>query len=174
MDDIREQIITTKNVGQVRLGDFAKVEKGYMDPPLTLMYVNSKPAIGIGVSTDPLKDVVKSGEIVEDKLREMVPMIPIGLELVTLYPENDIVRKANNGFILNLIESLIIVIVIIMLVMGFRSGVLIGSSLLFSIAGTLLLMKFMDVGLNRTSLAGFIIAMGMLLIMPLWLPIMPR
>lgn len=162
LDDIREQIITTKNVGQVRLGDFAKVEKGYMDPPSTLMYVNGKPAIGIGVSTDPLKDVVKSGEIVEAKLKEMIPMIPIGLELVTLYPENDIARKANNGFILNLIESLIIVIVIIMLVMGFKSGVLIGSSLLFSIAGTLLLMKFMDVGLNRTSLAGFIIAMGML------------
>ena len=49
-----------------------------------------------------------------------------------------------------------------MLVMGFRAGVLIGSSLLFSIGGTLLLMQFLGEGLNRTSLAGFIIAMGML------------
>ena len=55
-----------------------------------------------------------------------------------------------------------IVILIIMLVMGFRAGVLIGSSLLFSIGGTLLLMQFLGEGLNRTSLAGFIIAMGML------------
>ena len=39
---------------------------------------------------------------------------------------------------------------------------LIGSSLLFSIGGTLLLMQFLGEGLNRTSLAGFIIAMGML------------
>ena len=49
-----------------------------------------------------------------------------------------------------------------MLVMGMRAGVLIGSSLVFSIGGTLLIMSFMGVGLNRTSLAGFIIAMGML------------
>ena len=63
---------------------------------------------------------------------------------------------------LNLAESVAIVILIIMLVMGFRAGVLIGSSLLFSIGGTLLLMQFLGEGLNRTSLAGFIIAMGML------------
>lgn len=43
-----------------------------------------------------------------------------------------------------------------------RAGVLIGSSLIFSIGGTLLIMSFLGVGLNRTSLAGFIIAMGML------------
>ena len=49
-----------------------------------------------------------------------------------------------------------------MLVMGMRAGVLIGSSLIFSIGGTLLIMSFLGVGLNRTSLAGFIIAMGML------------
>ena len=79
-----------------------------------------------------------------------------------LYPENRIAREANSTFILNLAESVAIVILIIMLVMGFRAGVLIGSSLLFSIGGTLLLMQFLGEGLNRTSLAGFIIAMGML------------
>ncbi len=74
-----------------------------------------------------------------------------------------IAKEANNGFIINLIESILIVIVIIMLVMGMRAGVLIGSSLIFSIGGTLLIMSFLGVGLNRTSLAGFIIAMGMLM-----------
>ena len=79
-----------------------------------------------------------------------------------LYPENRIAQQANATFVLNLAESVAIVILIIMLVMGFRAGVLIGSSLLFSIGGTLLLMQFLGEGLNRTSLAGFIIAMGML------------
>ena len=55
-----------------------------------------------------------------------------------------------------------IVIFIILLVMGTRAGLLIGSSLIFSIGGTMLIMQFMGVGLNRTSLAAFIIAMGML------------
>ena len=161
VNDIRNQTITTPG-GQVKLGDIAVVEKGYMDPPGTIMHVNGKRAIGIGVSTDPQKDVVKTGELVDKKLAELLPLIPVGLELESLYPENVIAKEANNGFIINLIESILIVIVIIMLVMGMRAGVLIGSSLIFSIGGTLLIMSFLGVGLNRTSLAGFIIAMGML------------
>ena len=161
VDDIRNQVITTK-AGQVKLGDIAVIEKGYMDPPSNIMHVNGKRAIGIGVSTDPQRDVVQTGENVKAKLNELLPLMPVGLELQSLYLENEIANEANNGFIINLIESILIVIVIIMLVMGLRAGVLIGSSLIFSIGGTLLIMSFFGVGLNRTSLAGFIIAMGML------------
>ena len=161
VDDIRNQVITTR-AGQVKLGDIAVIEKGYMDPPSTIMRVNGKRAIGIGVSTDPQRDVVLTGEMVDKKLAELLPLMPVGLNLESLYPENVIAKEANNGFIINLIESILIVIVIIMLVMGMRAGVLIGTSLVFSIGGTLLIMSFMGVGLNRTSLAGFIIAMGML------------
>lgn len=161
VDDIRNQVITTR-AGQVKLGDIAVIEKGYMDPPGTIMRVNGKRAIGIGVSTDPQRDVVLTGEMVDNKLAELLPLMPVGLNLESLYLENVIAKEANNGFIINLIESILIVIVIIMLVMGMRAGVLIGTSLVFSIGGTLLIMSFMGVGLNRTSLAGFIIAMGML------------
>ncbi|MFK2482422.1 efflux RND transporter permease subunit [Bacteroides fragilis] len=161
VDDIRNQFITTR-AGQVKLGDIAVIEKGYMDPPSTIMRVNGKRAIGIGVSTDPQRDVVLTGEMVDKKLAELLPLMPVGLNLESLYLENVIAKEANNGFIINLIESILIVIVIIMLVMGMRAGVLIGTSLVFSIGGTLLIMSFMGVGLNRTSLAGFIIAMGML------------
>jgi len=153
VDDIRNQVITTSG-GQVKLGDIAIIEKGYMEPPGNIMHVNGKRAIGIGISTDPTKDVVKTGELVDRRLAELMPLIPVGLELESLYPENVIAQEANNGFIINLIESILIVIVIIMLVMGMRAGVLIGSSLIFSIGGTLLIMSFLGVGLNRTSLAG--------------------
>ena len=64
VDDIRNQVITTR-AGQVKLGDIAVIEKGYMDPPSTIMRVNGKRAIGIGVSTDPQRDVVLSGEMVD-------------------------------------------------------------------------------------------------------------
>lgn len=162
LDDIRNQLVVTENGQQIRLGDITVIEKGYMDPPGSLMRVNGKRAIGIGVSTASDKDVVKTGEMVRGKLKQLMPLMPVGIELVTLYPEDRIAREANNGFLLNLVESLAIVIFIILLVMGARAGILIGSSLLFSIGGTLLIMQFIGVGLNRTSLAAFIIAMGML------------
>ena len=162
IEDIRDQLIVTKGGGEVRLGDIATIERGYMDPPSNLMRVDGKRAIGIGVATGAKDDVVAVGDAVAEQLKEMEQLFPIGMELKTIYPENQIANEANNGFILNLIESLLIVIVIIFLVMGSRAGMLVGSSLLFSVGGTLLIMLIWGVGLNRTSLAAFIIAMGML------------
>ena len=162
IQDIRDQLIVTKSGGEVRLGDIATVERGYMDPPSNLMRVDGKRAIGIGVATGSKDDVVAVGTAVADHLAEMEQLFPVGMDLKTIYPENKIADEANNGFILNLIESLLIVIVIIFIVMGSRAGMLVGSSLLFSVGGTLLIMLIWGVGLNRTSLAAFIIAMGML------------
>lgn len=162
LDELRSQVVTTGSGAQVILGDIAEIEFGYHNPPSTLMMVNNQDAIGIGISTQSDRDVVKTGVEVEKRLQDIVSRMPIGIELVPLYLENQIAQEANNQFILNLFESLLIVIVLILLIMGFRAGLLIGSSLLFSIGGTMLLMLFWDTGLNRTSLAGFIIAMGML------------
>ena len=162
LQDIRNQVISTRDGSQIRLGDIAVVQRGYLDPPNQLMRVNGQRAIGIGVSTLPGYDVVKTGEGVRRQIEQVMPQVPVGISLVPLYLENEIAAEANNGFILNLVESVAIVILIILLVMGWRAGVLIGSSLLFSIGGTMLVMLFIGVGLNRTSLAGFIIAMGML------------
>lgn len=162
IQDIRDQLIVTKSGVEVRLGDIATVERGYMDPPSNLMRVDGKRAIGIGVATGSKDDVVAVGNAVADHLAEMEQLFPVGMDLKTIYPENKIADEANNGFILNLIESLLIVIVIIFIVMGSRAGMLVGSSLLFSVGGTLLIMLIWGVGLNRTSLAAFIIAMGML------------
>ena len=162
LEDIRSQIIFSKDGREIRLGDVAEVEKGYYDPPSTLMRVNGKKAIGIGIASGADANVVEVGREVDAALSRLANLLPIGMELVSIYPEDKIADEANNGFVINLIESLCIVIFVIFLVMGYRAGILIGSSLLFSVGGTLLIMQQMDVGLNRTSLAAFIIAMGML------------
>ncbi len=162
LDDISNQMLTAASGKQYRLGDIARVERGYADPPQTLMRVDGRRAVGIGISTEAQVDVVKTGEKIIRVLGGLTRQMPVGMDLTVLYPENRIAQQANATFVLNLAESVAIVILIIMLVMGFRAGVLIGSSLLFSIGGTLLLMQFLGEGLNRTSLAGFIIAMGML------------
>ena len=160
LEDIENQLIISKDGREVRLGDIATVERGYYDPPSTLMRVNGKRAIGIGVASGAKDNVVAVGKAVDERLAEIEQLLPIGIELASLYPEDKIADEANNGFILNLIESLVIVILIIFVVMGSRAGMLIGSSLLFSVGGTLLIMLMWGVGLNRTSLAAFIIAMG--------------
>ena len=162
LDDIENQLLTATDGRQYRLGDVARVELEYRSPPTAVMHIDGQRAIGIGISTEPEVDVVRVGRGVEALLATIESNMPVGMSLTVLYPENRIAREANFAFLLNLVESVAIVILIIMIAMGLRSGVVVGSSLLFSIGGTMLIMQLLGEGLNRTSLAGFIIAMGML------------
>ena len=94
IQDIRDQLIVTKSGGEVRLGDIATVERGYMDPPSNLMRVDGKRAIGIGVATGSKDDVVAVGNAVADHLAEMEQLFPVGMDLKTIYPENKIAEAA--------------------------------------------------------------------------------
>ncbi len=162
IEDIGAQILMAKDGRQIALSDIATIEMRYREPPTSLMRVDGRRAMGIGISTEKRSDVVRTGGLVAEELERLKAFIPLGIELTELYPEDRIARQANNRFIANLLESVAIVIVLVMAAIGLRSGLTIGLSLLLSIGGTLLLMGPLGEGINRTSLAGFIIAMGML------------
>ena len=160
--EVEDLVITGKSGNQIRFGDIATIERAYKDPPDTKMRLNALPAIGIGFSTREGGNSVVAGRSIREKLDNVLPLLPIGIEMVNIYSEDKVALEANNTFITNLMESLAIVIVLILLSMGARAGLLIGTSLLFSILGTLFLMLPMGIDLHRTSLAAIIIAMGML------------
>jgi multidrug efflux pump subunit AcrB len=73
-----------------------------------------------------------------------------------------VVEKAIDGFMVNLIEAVIIVIVVLLLFMGSRSGLLMGLILLLTILGTFIVMKVMNINMQLISLGALIIALGML------------
>lgn len=162
IDDIKSQLLTADDGKQYRLDDVTTIEYRYHKPARYIARFNGQEAIGIAVATNPEEDVVAIGDLVEKRLRELEHKLPAGMEINTIYPENVIALKATNDFLINLTESLVIVILLIIISMGWRSGIIVGSSLLLSISATLLIMLALGESLNRTSLAGFIIAMGML------------
>ena len=162
IEDISNQLLITPSGRQFRLGDVARIEQSYAEPAQMILGVDGRRAVGVGVSSDEQADVVRLGAEVREVMERLQSQMPVGMELVSLYPEDEIAREANLSFMLNVLMSVAIVVVIIMLAMGLRSGVLIGASLIFTIGGTMLIMYLMGEGINRTSLAGFIIAMGML------------
>ncbi len=162
IEEVKNLIIKGKEGNQIRFGDIATIEKAYKDPPSTKMRLNALSAIGIGFSTRDGGNSVVAGKSIRKKLAEIMPLLPIGIEMNGIYFEDKVALEANSTFITNLIESLAIVIILILLSMGVRAGILIGTSLLFSILGTLFLMLPFGVDLHRTSLAAIIIAMGML------------
>ena len=152
----------TPSTDMVMLRDVATIRRGYLDPPLTMMRFNGKPAIGLAISTVSGGNVVELGQAVHQRLDQLLADFPIGLEVGTVAFQADNVQLSINGFVLNLIESLVIVIGVLLLTMGMRSGLLIGSGLVLTILGTLIALLLIGVDLQRTSLGAFIIAMGML------------
>ncbi|MCD6598067.1 MAG: efflux RND transporter permease subunit, partial [Bacteroidales bacterium] len=162
LGEIENLVITGKQGNQIRLRDLATVEKDYVDPPSTMMRMNGHRAIGIGIATRIGGNSVKMGAKVTKKLEEIEALLPHGIEINGVYHEDEVAVSANNDFLINLAISVAIVVFIILLAMGTRAGILIGTSLLFTIAGTLMFMMPANIELHRTSLAAIIIGMGML------------
>ena len=146
----------------IYLKDIADIRRGYQDPPSQIMTVDGRPAIGIGVSTRLGGNAVVMGEGVQQRLKELEPSIPAGMELGVVSFQSDDVTKSINGFVINLVEALIIVVGVLLIFMGWRSAVLIGLALLISIVATFVLMEMYSVNLERISLGALIIALGML------------
>ena len=147
---------------QFYLKDLAEIKKSYLEPAQGLFKRNSQNAIALAVSTTKGGNVLTLAENLNAKLKAIRPNLPLGVEINSVYSEAKEVEVANDIFIVNLIASVAIVIIVLLLFMGLQSGFLIGSSLIFSILGTLIVMNIMDISLHRTSLAAIIIAMGML------------
>lgn len=146
----------------IRVRDLATVTRGYQDPPTALMRFNGKPAIGLGISTVSGGNVVVMGELVEQRLAELAPLTPVGMEIDVIAFQARAVTEAINNFIVSLAQAVAIVIVVLLVFMGLRSGLIIGVVLLVTILGTLIVMYALDITLQRISLGALIIALGML------------
>ena len=162
LDDIRNLTIVSRTGEHFRLADITRIEESYQTPASNLMHINGQPAVGIAISTVPTGNVVDMAAAVKESLQQMSDSMPEGFELVTLYDQGYESAVANQGFILNLIISVLTVVAILLFFIGFKNGLLIGSGLVFSIFATLIVMLCTDIALQRMSLAAIIIAMGML------------
>ena len=146
----------------LRLGDIASLSKGYEDPPRSLMHFNGKPALGIGISNVEGGNIIVLGEAVKKRLKELEAQTPVGMSLGEIYIQSDTVRSSVNNFLLNLLEAIVIVIAVLLLFMGMRSGLLIGAILLLTIQASLIAMRMAEIDLQSISLGALILALGML------------
>ncbi len=166
VDDFKRLIVTLPQgdgkFSTVRLGDLMTITRDYEDPPSCIMHYNGKPAVGLGISTVKGGNVMTMGAAIDKRMKELLPETPIGIEFGIVSHQASTVEAAVNGFVVNLIESVVIVIAVLLFTMGMRSGVLIGAILLLTVFATVAVMNQMDLIFERISLGAFIIALGML------------
>ena len=162
-DDIKSLVIQGHQDDQIRLGDIADVT---LDDEKTLreeMLRDGQHALGISISAASGTDIIKVGNEVTKKLEEIESTrLPAGVKCEKIFYQPERVSTALGNFMLNLFESVLLVIVLLIFCMNFRSGLILGITLVITVLGTIFVLYYFDGTLQRVSLASFVLAMGML------------
>lgn len=146
----------------IRLGDIAKVRRGYLEPARQVMRFDGKPSIGMAISNAPRVNIVDLGCAIDRRLDELIRDLPVGIEVNRIAWQSDLVTDSLNGFFINLIEAVLIVLVVLTVSMGWRMGIIIGGALILTILATFIAMAVLGIDLQRMSLGALIVAMGMM------------
>lgn len=146
----------------IYLGDVAKVTREYAEVPSHITRFDQKRALLVGVSFTSGVNVVEVGKEIEHHLQQLEYQRPYGITINTVYNQPTEVETSVDGFIISLLEAVAIVIIVLLIFMGVKSGILIGGILLITVLGTFIFMKIFAIDLQRISLGALIIALGML------------
>jgi len=160
--DLSNTLISTGQEIQLYLRDVGHVRRGYVEPQSNMIRYDGNQAIGLGISTASGGNVVKMGEALQARLEELRDQIPLGIDAGIVSMQSTSVTEAISGFVVNLLEAVVIVIVVLLFFMGLRSGLLIGFVLVQTILASFIFLDPMGVALQRISLGALIIALGML------------
>jgi len=161
-EDIRNLQIRTFDGKYLRIGDIARVERGYAESQRNGFFVDGKPALAICVAMETSAIVPDVGKEVDARLNEVMKRVPAGFETEKIFFQPDKVDQAISSFMLNLVESVAIVILVLIFTMGWRSGIIIGFGLVLTVAISFPILLACGTTLQRISLGAFIVAMGML------------
>ena len=161
LDDLRDLRLRA-NAQDFKLGDVAKIYRGYEEPPHDRVRYQGKETLLLGVSMKDGGDVIGLGHDLDQVIARVKSQLTVGLELnpVTLQPK--IVANSVNDFVHSLIEALVIVLSVSLISLGWRSGIVVAITIPIVLASTFLVMHIYGIGLHKISLGALILALGLL------------
>ncbi|MCA9728140.1 MAG: efflux RND transporter permease subunit, partial [Candidatus Eisenbacteria bacterium] len=163
LDDLGHTIIQLPGRSDVvYLADLARIHRGYVDPPRSAMHRHGEPCLGLSVSMREGGNVILLGEEVKAVIDRAREDYPIGLDFETPIFQPQFVDSQVKGFVVNLLEAVGIVLLVMLLSLGPRTGLVVATLIPTTMFATLALMKSFGIGLDQISIAALIIALGML------------
>ncbi len=163
ISDIQNMLIPVGDGSQlVYLKDITNVKKGYISPAKQKVSVNGLNAITMHVSLKDDANVIALGEEVSLIKQKWEKILPVGLELHTLSSLDKYIDTQVSDFMVNLMQSVVIVFCVMLFFLGIRTGLIITSLIPIVIVTTFMVMGLMNIGINQVSLAALIMALGMM------------
>lgn len=163
IEELRKTIIPVGDKGEVvYLDEITVIRKSIKEPPSSLVRVNGKKAISIAVSLKDGANIIQLGKMIDERITYYNSVLPLGLQVVRLASLDGYVEKSIEDFLSNLLQSIGIVMVVMLLFLGLRTGIVVASLIPIVTIMTLLLMGLITMGLNQVTLAALIMALGMM------------
>ncbi len=163
LTDLENAIITSPATGEtVKLGEVTRIRRAYKNPTDRIVRYDGEPALVIAAALKDGANLIQLGEQVDAKLVGYRANLPVGLELHRISSSDLYVDVKIQDFVSNVIQSVGIVLAVMLLFLGLRTGMVVASLIPAALIMTLWLMDLFDIGLNQVSLAALIMALGML------------
>jgi multidrug efflux pump subunit AcrB len=163
LDEIGDTHITIPDTDDtIALKDIVSLRRGYIDPPDKPAYFNGKPAIMFAISMLEQYNLLEYAPRVKAMVTQIENTLPIGYEINIATYQADQVQKSIQGVSINVLQTLVIVLFVVIYFLGLRTGLIVGSIVPFVMLTTLAIMKFTGMTLEKMSLATLIIALGLL------------
>ncbi len=144
------------------LKDITNIRRGYKDPASQIVRVNGKDAISLHISLKDGANIIKMGEEVDVVISNWRAKLPVGLEVGRISSLDTYIELKISSFVGNLVQAIIIVLIVMLIFLGIRTGLVIASLIPIVTVTTLFVMGLLGVGLNQITLAALIMALGMM------------
>ncbi|AQT69429.1 Cation efflux system protein CusA [Anaerohalosphaera lusitana] len=163
LEDLRQTVIRLPERSElVYLQDIAEINRGYMDPPETKVRANGIPGLSLGINLREGGNIIELGEQVKELIRRLERYYPVGIDFDIIIFQPFHVSRRVRTFSLNLIQAITIVVIVMLLTMGVRTGFVVGALIPMTILSSFLIMSVLGIWIDQISLAAMIIALGML------------
>ena len=129
---------------------------------MLITFIISKKGDVIAVYFDDSVNAVSLADVLTKTIDDYSKTLPEGITANTVYFQPTDVNTSVNGFIVNLIESIVLVILVIMVGMNLRNAFVISFAMPLAILGNFIVMKLFGLDIHFVSLAGLVVVLGML------------
>jgi len=161
--DLQKILIQPDKGGEpIELGEITKVTRAYKTPTDNLVKVSGHQGLSISIALKEGANLIRLGEEVDKKVALYNQTLPYGILLTRAASQDAYVDKKVQSFVVNVIESIVIVLAVMLMFLGFRTGMVVSSLIPMAMVMTLLFMGVFEISLNQVSLAALIMALGML------------
>jgi len=162
LDDIGDVLVELPDLGLIRLGDLVTVRRGYMDPPVEPIHHNGLPAVLLGVQMADGADITALGPVLKETVERFERDQPIGIEAGFSTFQPAIVTDSVNGALVNMGQTFVVVLAMMLLFLGWREALVTASIVPFAVSFAFTFMGPLGVELQQVSIAAIIISLGLL------------